>query len=292
MPQANHYGNDAFIVSAQLYGNDATVYARSGYTLKYQQTLVNDISAPQGDFATQNDYLYLSNSGRSNILVYKIRNKKPFPQYPTNTLDDYGQIPVNVSATPSRNLVAVSNYAALTGGAGSVSVYLNRDSEPSRVLTYGTDQLQGEGIAIDHQGNCFWSFNDPNTNGGSIVEFAGCNGSGSVVQPGLTKAEGVVFDQSGNMYYVDQTQGVFKCVKTSSCYLWAPNATYGFGLPTNINFDYKAKALWLADATGYIWSIELKGGKCTEPKKHGGLCVRQYPSQDGDPFGVAPIRGE
>jgi hypothetical protein len=158
------------------------------------------------------------------------------------------------------------------------------------VLTYGTDSLQGEGIAIDHQGNCFWSFNDPNTNGGEIVEFTGCDGNGTVVVSGLTNAQGIVFDQKDDLYYVDQAYGIYKCVKTSKCTLWAANGPsgYGFGLPTNINFDYKAKALWLADASGYIWAISIKG-HCGHGK--GGLCVYQYPSQDGDPFGVAPVRG-
>jgi hypothetical protein len=291
MPQANHYGNDAFIVTAQLYGNDASVYTRSGFNLTLKQTLTQDISAPQGAVTTPNNFLYITNGGHSNVLVYKVKGKT-FPQYPTNTLDDYGQMPVNVSATADRNLVAVSNYSTTSGGAGSVSIYLKRQSEPTRVLTYGTDTLQGEGVAIDHQGNCFWSYNDPNTNGGSIVEFTGCNGYGSVIVSGLTNAQGIVFDQSGDLYYVDQAFGIYKCVKTSNCVLWAANGPsgYGFGLPTNINFDYKAKALWLADASGYIWAISIKG-HCGHGKS-GGLCVYQYTSQDGDPFGIAPIRGD
>jgi len=287
LPQANHYGNDAYIVTAQLYGNDATVYTRSGYTLTYKETLSQGILAPQGAVTTPNDYLYVANGGRSNVLVYKV-SKKNFPTYPTDTLDDYGQIPDDVSATANRNLVAVSNFSTTSGGAGSVSVYVGRESEPSQVLTYGTDTLQGEGVAIDHQGNCFWSFNDPNTNSGSVVEFAGCSGNGTAIVSGLSNAQGIVFDQSGDLYYVDQAYGIYKCVKTSKCALWAANQTNGFGLPTTLNFDYKEKSLWLADASGYMWAISIKGN-CHDKTS---TCLHKYTSQDGDPFGIAPIRGD
>jgi len=285
MPGANHYGHDVFIVTSQLYGNDATVYKRNGFTLTYQTTINYDISAPQGTVVTPNGWWYLTNGGHSNVLVYRIK-KNSIPQYPSNVLDDYGQIPVDVAATPDRNLVAVSNGTTTAGGAGSVSVYLSRQSEPSRVLTYGTDQLVGEGVAIDHQGNCFWSFNDPNTNGGSIVEFPGCNGSGNLIISGLTNAQGIAFDQSGDLYYVDQPFGIYKCMKTSKCSLFVGDQYY-FALPTFINFDYKAKGLWVADASGFLWGIDLKG-KCN----HGNPCVHKYQSVDGDPFGIAAVPGD
>jgi hypothetical protein len=293
VPGANHYGNDSFIITAQLYGNDASVYQRKGFTLTYKTAIMYGISAPQGTATTPNDYWYLSNGGHNNVLVYKIK-KGSIPQYPINTLDDHGALPVNVAATASRNLVAVSNGTTNGSGAGSVSVYLNRQTEPTRTLTYGSDQLQGEGVAIDHQGNCFWSFQDPNTNSGSVVEFAGCNGGGSVVVSGLTKAGGIAFDQSGDLYYVDQAYGVYQCAKTANCILFASNTSYGFGLPNNLNFDQKDKSLWLADASGYFWAIQLNGGghcKGNNKGKGSGLCVYQYTSVDGNPYGIAPSPG-
>lgn len=280
------------MISSQPFGNDLTVYKRSGYMITKQVTLTYGISDPQGMVTTTNGWWYVTNGGHSNVLVYRIK-KKAIPLYPTSTLDDYGQVPDNVAATPDRNIIAVSNYSTTNGGAGSVSVYLNRQSEPSRNLTYGTDTVQGEGIALDHQGNCFWSFNDPNTNSGYVVEFPNCNEPGSVIVSGIKHAGGVVFDQSGNLYYVDQDNGIYQCFKTSNCKLWASNVTYHFGQPTNINFDYKEKALWLADATGYLWGIQLKGnGKCSDTGKGGGLCVHQYQSVDGDPYGIAPEPGD
>lgn len=291
-PDANHYGED-FMISSQPFGNDLTVYKRSGYNIMKDITVTYGISDPRGMVTTTNGWWYVTNGGHSNVLVYRIKKKK-IPLYPSSTEDDYGQIPNNVAATPDRNIIAVSNYSTTTGGAGSVSVYLNRQSEPSRNLTYGTDTLQGQGIAIDHQGNCFWSFNDPNTNSGSVVEFPGCDEPGSLVVSGITNAGGIVFDQSGDLYYVDQASGIYQCFKTSNCKLWASNAMYGFGQPTNINFDYKEKALWLADAAGYLWGIQLKGHKCTDnlTGKGGTLCVHKYSSVDGDPYGIAPEPGD
>lgn len=289
MPQANHYGED-FMLSAQPYGNDLTIYKRSGYTLTKAVTLNYGVSNPRGMVTTVNGWWYVANGGHSNILVYRIKKHK-VPTYPSNTLDDYGQVPDNVAVTPDRNLVAVSNASTTGSGAGSVSVYLNRQSEPSRTLTYGTDQLQGQGVAIDHQGNCYWSFQDPNTNSGAVVKYMGCNGSGSPVVSGITAAGGIAFDQSGDLYYVDQANGIYKCNKTSNCSIFAQNTTYGFGDPTNLNFDYKEKALWLADASGYLWAIQLKG-KCNVKGKGGNMCVYQYPSVDGDPYGIAPAPGD
>lgn len=298
LPNANHYGED-FMFTAQLYGNDITVYKRVGFTLQKVGLLSQSVSAPQGSMATQNGYLYVSNGGDANILVYKDQGKKG--QIPEQPLEDYGQFPNNVALTPDRNLVAVSNEHSSPSGRGSVSIYLNRQTEPTRLLTYGTDQLQGEGVAIDHQGNCFWSFNDPNTNSGSVVEFSGCAGYGSVIVSSIPKAGGIVFDQSGDLYYIDQTKGVYQCQKTSMCTLFFANGTGYKGPvdPVNLNFDYKQKGLWIADAAGYIWAVDLQGhGKCKHPGQavkggKGGksLCVYRFSSVDGDPYGIAPEPG-
>lgn len=288
MPSANHYGED-LMFSAQPYGDDIGVYKRSGFTLTPLTTISYGVSGPQGSVATVNGFVYVSNGGHSNVLVYRVKKKK-IPKVPIETLDDYGQDPVNVAATPNRNLVAVSNGMTVTGGAGSVSVYLSRQSEPYRVLTYGSDQLQGEGAAIDHQGNCFWSFNDPNTQSGSIVEFTGCSGNGTVIVSGIPSTGGIAFDQSDDLYYINQiskgslADGVYACLKLSNCGPFVTGSKY-FTQPTNMNFDYKGKALWVADAAGYIDAIDLKG--------HGGhYGFYQFPSAYGDPYGVAPEPGE
>lgn len=269
-----------FMYTAQLYGHDAKIYQRHGVTLTYKKTISNGLSAPQGTVATPDGWWYVANSGHSNVLVY--RTTKHGARGPLASLDDYGQSPVNVDVNPSRRLVAVSNGSTVGGGAGSVSVYLNRQAEPSRTLTYGSHVLQGEGVAIDRQGDCYWSFND-GKNGGSIVEFTGCNGSGTLVATTpIGFAGGLAFDQSGDLFYVDQSSGIYRCKHTANCSLWVAVGSE-LGVPTNINFDHKSKHLWVADATGYIDAVELKS-----------RVVTRIQAQDGPsdpPFGIAPEPG-
>lgn len=282
---ANHYGDDIMYAS-QFLNNDLSVYTRNKFGLKLSKIITDGVSGPQGMMSTVNGWWYVANGGDSNVLIYQ--TKKKSGPVSSGSLDDKGQDPVNVALTPDRNLVAVSNYGSASA-PGSVSVYLNRSNEPYRMLTYGSDLIEGMGVATDHQGNCYWSFNDPKSGSGSVVEFANCTGGGTLILSGIPVAGGLAFDQSGNLYYVNEvssggySNGVYQCTKTSlPCPLLTPKAK--FGLPTNINFDYKGKNLWVADATGYIDAIELNG-------KHKGR-IHYNASADGDPYGVAPEPGE
>ena len=258
------------------------IYKRDGLNLQYQASLTQGVSSPEGTQTTVNGWWYVANSGHSNVLIY--RTKKSGPVGPKDSLDDYGQVPVNVDVTSNRRLVAVSNGSTASGGAGSVSIYLDRQVEPSRILTYGSDVLQGEGVAIDHRGNCYWSFND-GQHGGSIVEFPGCAGSGSVVVSTIASAGGIAFDQRDDLFYVDQTNGVFKCKKgTTQCGNLVPVGPSGLGLPKNINFDYKSKYLWVADATGYIDAVDPQDGSIK-------LALPTVGGPSDPPFGIAPAPG-
>ncbi|MGB6601428.1 MAG: hypothetical protein WBE77_10150, partial [Candidatus Cybelea sp.] len=186
--------------TAQLYGNDVGVYRRMRLDLKYFETISKGVSGPQGMVATENGWLYVANGGHSNVLIY--RTTSHGPKGPFGSLDDYGQLPVNVDVLPNRRLVAVSNGSTIYKGAGSVSVYLDRRAEPARILTFGSDPLEGMGVAIDHRGDCYWSFNDPASGDGSVVKFARCAGSASIVVPSIAKAGGIAFDKRGNLFYV------------------------------------------------------------------------------------------
>lgn len=257
-PAAHFYGND-WMYSSQPSGNEVVVYRRKrNGTLTRYKTLTSGFSAPLGMVTTPDGHWYIANSGASNVLVY--RTTRRGPKGPVATLSDDGEVPVNVDATPNRQLVAVSNGSTTGGHAGSVSVYLNRQNKPSRILTYGNDRLQGAGIAIDSNGNCYWSFNDPRKLTGSIVEFVGCNGGGTLFKSGILSVGGLAFDRSGNLYYVDRLLGIFKCEGPSSCSLFTPVILGGLILPTNINFDNsKTQNLWVADAAGYIDEVNVQG---------------------------------
>jgi hypothetical protein len=284
LPPAVHgYGNDS-MYSSQPSGNEVAVYRRegSGLTLKFKKMLTAGLSAPMGMITTPDGRLYVANSGDSDVLVY--RSSRKGPEGPIATLRDDGNLPVNVAATPNRRLVAVSNASNTSGGAGSVSVYLNRKDKPSRVLTYGSDPIQGQGIAIDSSGNCYWSFNDPATLTGSIVEFAGCNGNGVLFKSGILDAGGMAFDQSGDLFYVDQPLGIYRC-DGGSCGIWlSVSGLGGLILPKNINFDNSSpQNLWIADGAGYIDAANLDGVIVYILQAIGGVT--------DPPFGIAPAPG-
>ncbi len=259
-PAAHLYGND-FMYSSRPSGNEVVVYKRKrrSPTLQTFETLTSGLSAPMGMVATPGARLYVANSGDSNVLVYRTTRKGP--QGPVTTLNDDGEVPVDVAVTPDRGLVAVSNGATSGSGAGSVSVYLHRRNKLSRSLTYGSDPLQGAGIAVDTSGNCYWSFNDPTTLTGSVVEFTNCKGAGMPIVTGILKAGGLAFDQNENLYYVDQLAGIYKCTGLSQCTLVTGVGCPGcLVMPTNINFDNSSPPnLWVSDAAGYIDALDAAG---------------------------------
>ena len=270
--------------SSQPGGNEVAVYRRksNGFRLKFKEALASGLSAPMGMVTTPDGRLYIANSGDSDVLVYRTSRRGPVG--PIATLRDDGEVPVNVAATPNRRLVAVSNASSTSEGAGSVSVYVNRKDAPSRVLRYGSDLIQGEGIAIDSSGNCYWSFNDATTLTGSIVEFAGCKGHGTLFKSGILDVGGMAFDQSGDLYYVDQLIGIYKC-NGERCGIWlSVSGIGGLILPRNINFDNSSpQNLWIADAAGYIDAANL-----------GGVIVYLFQAIGGvtdPPFGIAPVPG-
>lgn len=282
LPAAHFYGNDA-MYSSQPTANEVVVYRRKsgGLTLTRRKTLTMGLSSPMG-MVTTRGWLYVANSGASDVLAY--RTTLEGLEAPKATLRDDGQVPVNVSVSPDRQLVAVSNGSTTAGAAGSVSVYLNGSDTPSRILTYGSDPIQGAGIAIDSRGNCYWSFNDARKLTGSIVKFAGCSGSGTLYKSGILRAGGLAFDGSGNLYYVDQLLGIFKCGSSSSCSIFTVVGLGGLILPANINFDgSNPQNLWVADAAGYIDAVNLQGLIAYILSVLGGITT--------PPIGIAPALG-
>ncbi len=281
-------GGGSVIYTANLYGHDLNVYStgsRNG--LNFECFENQGVVDPQGTVTTVNGWWYVTNGAGMNVLVY--RTKHGLPQGPLSSLSDYNEIPVNVDVNPSRNLVAVSNYTPTSSGNGSMSVYLHRQSVPTRTLTYGAGY--GSGVAIDHSGNCYWALDSgPSYTGtGKIVEFAKCSGSGTVLISESFPIGGLAFDQSDDLYFVDSNSGsegggIYACQKTSgsSCQSLPPGTPYGYVQPLNMNFDYKGKDLWVADIAGYVDVVDPSSG----------AIEHQYAvGSSNPPFGIAPEPG-
>jgi hypothetical protein len=279
-------GSTGIMYTAQMYGHDVKVYSVSGsgtgLQLSYKCDVTNGVDQPDGSVSTVNGWLYVANGDGNDVLVY--RTKHGLPQGPVSSLTD-ANLPTNVDTNPNRQVVAVSNLGTSSEN-GNVYVYLRRQSVESRVLTYGgSETVYGAGIAISHSGNCYWGFNDMASDSGEIVEFPKCNGSGTLVVSGIGKVGGVVFDQSDNLYYVDTYSGIWKCAKTSNCKNLTPLSSGSKPLvgPTNMNFDYKGKDLWVADpAGGYIDAIDPASGALENVYNTG---------TSDPPFGIAPEPG-
>ena len=216
-PNANFYGADVY--SAQPFSNDLSVYRRKGLSLEYLETLTVGIAAPQG---TVNPKRLVVPYQRRKVQRADLSAHENGPKGPVATLGDIGEIPVNVDVTPARKLVAVSNERGLQR-QGKRQRLPQRPVEPSRNLTYGNDLLLGQGVAIDPQGNCFWSFDDLSKPSapGSIVEFSGCSGTRTLVKSGITSAGGMTFDRNGNLYYIDEASGIYKCREDGKLQLFA-----------------------------------------------------------------------
>ena len=270
-----HPGPKGWMYMAQLYGNDASVYRRNGFSLGFLEKLTEFLSGPKGTKVTPDGWWYVANSVLSNVVVY--RSTPDGPTGPLQSLEDREEIPADVDMTADRRLVAVANATSITGGPGSVSIYLDKRIHRSRLLRYGTGLLTGFGVAVDPQQNCYFSFNQLGVVGGSIVEFPKCSGSGTLVTSGIILAGGLRFDSAGNLYYIDQARGIYKCSGTSNCKLFST----GFIAPLNLNFDKHQKHLWVADGAGFIDAVD----------PHTGKILSYTIPLTGPPFSVAPSPG-
>jgi hypothetical protein len=244
-------------------------------------TVTADLISPQGTVARNKGEWYIANTGASNVKVYSSTTAGPHGA--TNTLDDSGQYPGDVDVEVKLKdpyITAVSNVYDTGVHSGSVSVYRTTSRTPDWYLTL-PNAVEGIGIAIDQRGDCYWSYVDLSSGVGYIAKFAGCTGSGT---PFITMnyPGGLAFDKYDNLYYVDQTKGIFKCIGVSSCSLLSA----GFGDPLFINFDDDWSHLFVTDIVDC--SVDA-----IDPHTGSVLATNSIGSSQGcdPPVGVAPSPG-
>ena len=213
--------------------NQCTVYRQGTKALL---RTVTGLSEPQGTAVDASGNWYIANTAGSSIPVYK-KNGAVL----SKTLSDPAEYPVD--AAVGSDTVAVSNIYTTSFTAGNLAIYVGGATTPSYALS-DPNAFQGIGVAFDGSGNCYWSYNS-NSGVGQIDEFPGCSPSSSPVNLGIATgfAGGIAVDKAGNLWYLDQYNGLYECSGTTSC---AQVAT-GFGDPVFFDFSHADKALFIAD---------------------------------------------
>ena len=231
-----------FVYACVPSENSCSVYDTNGNLVG---TLTDGLSAPAGTMANTQGLLYIANATGANVAVFANGGTTP-----VETLADPGEEPGDVAV--SKKLVVVSNEYGISSSPPNVAVYKKGATSPSYVLN-APGAFQGIGVAIDTKGNCYWSYNADSSSGGHIIEFAGCKPKSKAVDLGLTlgDAGGLAFDGDGNLWFTDQSSGLYRCAGVSSCTLVAG----GFSDPLAIHFNKGATTLYLADPTTGIYTI-------------------------------------
>jgi hypothetical protein len=221
-----------------------------------------------GSVVDKKGYWYIANSHASTVGVYR-KGRLAF------TLQDPGQVPVDVAVSPG--LVIVANRSATDGGPGSVTLYANGSKAPTGIIRWRKYVL-GVAVALDDQNNCYFGYHDATE--GYIVKYTGCSGKPT----GLVSNFGSGMDFNRNdraLYFSTQGGSLCKCKflpSGSRCRFFHEVVN-----PLGIHFDSGWKHLWVVDSLNRtIDAVDPGSGH-----------VLSYNSTEGfyQAYGVAPDPG-
>jgi hypothetical protein len=275
VPSLRHPAKAAALVySCEYYGSDCRIFNAGTHKMLSQLSEQDGLNDPQGNRTDAKGNWYIANTGAANVLEYSGDGSKL-----EATLDASGWFPDDVAVSGS--LVAVSNWASLSFTPGVVNIYSGGATSPSYALSDPL-AMEGQGVAFDSKGNCYWSFNNESGEG-MIDEFPGCTASSTPTNLNIVTgfAGGIALDQHDNLWYVDQYHGVYKCAGTTNCKLYnkislRPCQCHD---PVYMNFNASDKSLYVADGKlGVIYRIDTANAKR-------GVFART--SKKDPPFGVA-----
>jgi hypothetical protein len=288
--------NSQWVISCQFSGGTCGVITPQAPGS--QVATLSGLTNPQGVVAgVFSGYWYVANTDASDIPYYASDSAgNPFPVYGTavlpNPLEDTNQYPADLALNETADStglltasqLAVSNIYSTSFGPGSVTVFTTSGSSYSSYNLSDPNAYEGEGVAFDNGGNCFWAYNSEEAEGpGRIDEFASCQGDPQQVAGiAIGFAGGVAFDNNGNLWYVDQEgqsnslpAGVYKCNRLSSCKL----VFGGFTDPLFISFDTANANVYVSDVgAGIIYQCSIGSSSCVQ------LYASGY---SNPPYGVA-----
>jgi hypothetical protein len=242
-------------VASSVYACEAFANLCNVYTLGGTLTAtVSGLNVPQGVAVDSNGYVYISNSYSSQVLIYTDGATALVA-----TLTDSANLPAFTVA--SKTLIASSDFYSSSGGPGELAVYKNvpEDQTPSYYLT-DPSAYEGESVAFDSKGNCYWSFNTAADSGpGYIDEFQGCAQGATPIRLPITTsyAGGVAFDSNDNLWYTDQlAASVNACTGTTNC---ATILSGGFFVdPVTLNWDGE-ELMYVMDAVSGVYQVNVLG---------------------------------
>ena len=285
LQHADGINPDSFGTWAYTCSTNASVcplYTVQGTTPKFKTSFALS-GNPGGEFATATGSWYVTLRASDVVAVYKSTGSGPTG--PTETLTNPGKSPDDVTANPSKGLVAVSNLYAASDGTNTIAVYLKGAKTPARTLHFtapGGKNGFGIGVATDSSGNCFATIDDIALIEFYVVKYTGCTGKGKIVFTSAkdTSAGGVALDGSNNLYFVDNSYDViYRCTGTANC------KTIGssFQNITFIRFDNGWKHLWTTDSsTSMLYAIDPTTGKIlsatSEPTAANTLAIAPGPA--------------
>lgn len=229
------YGN--WIYTCVPSNKSCPVYTVSGTTLSYYSS-VSGISEPEGSFGA--DVLWYVADYASSTVPKFISGKNGPRAY--GAMLDPDEHPVDVVSTGYGEYV--SNALTTKGKSGDVVYYkFGSNTHVARSRTYAVPGglTVGGSVTVDSS-DLVWAVRDPNRGMSYIVDFPGGTTGTAIVSTG-DPLGGIAFDGSNNLYYVDESQGVYKCTGLTNCALFAT----GPKEPASMCFDEGWQHLWVTD---------------------------------------------
>jgi sugar lactone lactonase YvrE len=255
LPQTAARSGAAGRIYSSSYGTNAVEYfdKGTGPNNPVAGSLTGTFEAPQDMTVDSSGNLYVANGNAQNVLVYA-----PGASAPATTLSAPDGFPDDVVVAPNGTVYA-ANLWGTAGNPGTIEVYSKGATSPTSVLRYqGFSEVVG--VALDHNGNVFVSFNQNHETFGAVEEFRNGNPISTKIKVGT--AGGIGFDPYGHMLLIDRkssTLNVYDAGSTKPKYkLPLP------GAPIYFKIGWNKKMLYVANfASGEIDAYDYTPAKLT-----------------------------
>ncbi len=245
--------SDTLLYVSQFYSSDIQVYQQTGTNQSPVGTITNGVINPQGMWVTPNGWLYVANTGASDILVFRKGHLNPI-----ETLADPNEFPVDVTVDGAGTVYA-TNIFDTSGNPGSVSVYKGGATSPT--ATYPVpNNAKVLFDASNDDGVIYVNFIDASSGFGAMDKFypnsSTPHATGVVTEfPG-----GMQFDNNHNLIAADQLApdvGIYALPSTT------PFFTFGSDNvdPLGVALVRDERQIYVSDAVnGVVHRYNYPGG--------------------------------